>query len=732
MHSKSSAQRLEAGEPESEEVEVDQGPGPVTAPLFADSELYQVGELPLIDCASDACQSAVRPVLSNFSPTEQAARMAQHAYKDQEDEDRRLREDRDKIAEYTEQALLRINQKAAAATSGELMQVLVHLEDEDFDFERLRVARSERSTAARLGRTAQAEAARAKFKDIVAERRAQLAAKNRGITQAIEKLGGTVVARRTSANIVEVSVPVGRAGQLLAEPEVVGLEVDEASAEPAVDGNGRRVALGLPSGGAALYGNSEGFVGSTQGSGSVHVGVIEVEDDDDGDPNRLNTNHPVFKDEFGNSRIVDTEMCKLRGLERKCKDSATGTAASHGTTVAGVLLGDLTAGQDPTVTSSTERVQRSGIARQAEMTYYLVSRQETYANIATAVEAATYDDEIDIITMSIGDSSDRWCTNSDYSGVRSAIRSAENAGVLMVVGAGNDGSGDCTYNSYSTIPDTIAVGATDDVTSLLGLATVGVADYSSRGSFETTLAGGRTVNTRIGDFAVNGTMNWWPSSGSSYSSGDYSGTSFAAPQVAGAAVLLKSWLWNHNLDDDYGSIPYALRALLSVMGDGAAGGSGGNAYTGSVDSTAGFGHLRFADLSQELGSGAWGFGGGSPLVMTEGQVVQWPVGSTAAEGSNVNGWKFAALIDYDNYGDGPDVSFELVDRCPAGGGEQVIRTASRAPLKARLRMRAGDMDGAFRGRCLWIRATAEHLPDSTVKIWAADYYYTNSRLEHDM
>lgn len=728
-----------------EKFEEEQPLGPVTAPLYEESELYRVADVPSVDCTSGGCQTEGRHVFSNLSPEERHARIAALAYKDRRDKENRRNENQEVIDRRTERALSRIDELAQTSPEGEMLQVLVHLEDEDFDFERLRIARSERATHERMGRSALAEAARAQFKSIVDERRAQLEKKNSTIERTIEAMGGAIVARRTSANIVEVSIPPSKAARLLGEHDVLGIEIDEANLVAGADGNGRRMALGLPPGGALLYSNGEGFLGGTQGhpGGGVHVGIIETELE--GTSNLLNTSHPAFKDFLGESRVVDTEMCKLRGLERKCKNSASSSSGSHGTAVAGILLGDLTEGQDPYVTSLGERVQRSGIARRAEFTYY-VAHNGSWSNIATAIEAATYDDDVDIINMSFGegiDGAEDWCSNEDHGGAREAIRAAENAGVLSVALAGNNGPGTCTFSSLATIPDTLAVGGTENVVSLTGLATVPVWAGSSRGTFPVTLNGGKVVTARIPDLVANVYGKLFPETFDgngrpTYYPSDIPGTSFAAPQVAGAAVLLKNWLYNYFLEDDYGSIPYALRAFLAVMGDGASA-TVGQPKGHTVDSTTGFGHLRFVDLKHEIHSsqpeapkGKWGFGGGKPLVLTEGEMHQWHIGGDGPEPSGLNGWKFAALIDYDYYDNGPDVKFQLIDRCPAGGGEQIVKTASSAPLKARIRMNLGEMPTKYHGRCLWMRATAEHLPNSTVKIWAIDYSYANVRVEHDM
>lgn len=84
------------------------------------------------------------------------------------------------------------------------------------------------------------------------------------------------------------------------------------------------------------------------------------------------------------------------------------------------------------------------------------------------------------------------------------------------------------------------------------------------------------------------------------------------------------------------------------------------------------------------------------------------------------------------YDGSPDIRVELVDKCPSGGGETVIRTSARAPFKWRLRMREGvDLQYNFHNRCLYVRATVEHA-NYSFNLWTADYYYSNSRVHHDM
>lgn len=59
-------------------------------------------------------------------------------------------------------------------------------------------------------------------------------------------------------------------------------------------------------------------------------------------------------------------------------------------------------------------------------------------------------------------------------------------------------------------------------------------------------------------------------------------------------------------------------------------------------------------------------------------------------------------------------------------------SSNHGRVKARMRMNVDELTTRVHGRCLWVRATAEHLPTSTVTIWAVDYFYSNARIEHDM
>lgn len=174
--------------------------------------------------------------------------------------------------------------------------------------------------------------------------------------------------------------------------------------------------------------------------------------------------------------------------------------------------------------------------------------------------------------------------------------------------------------------------------------------------------------------------------------------------------------------------------MLAAMGDG----SGPEVYGGGtgqlwlLDPIQGFGHLRFT-VPSFIGNQAYAHWAIRTPALQQGNVYEYPIGySSGPEPTQLLGWKFAALMDYDWYDNAPDVSFELIDKCPAGGGEVLVLWAKTTTHKARMRMRgSSDMTSKYHNRCLWLRATVHHA-DGIFGLYMMDYSYTNSRSYHDM
>jgi hypothetical protein len=101
------------------------------------------------------------------------------------------------------------------------------------------------------------------------------------------------------------------------------------------------------------------------------------------------------------------------------------------------------------------------------------------------------------------------------------------------------------------------------------------------------------------------------------------------------------------------------------------------------------------------------------------------------ESTQITGWEFIAVIHHDWYDSSPVITFQLPDKCPAGGGYVPILNSKISTHKARLRMKAAGMATKYHNRCLWVRAYVANAA-GPFSLYMADEAYTNSRAYHDM
>jgi len=176
-------------------------------------------------------------------------------------------------------------------------------------------------------------------------------------------------------------------------------------------------------------------------------------------------------------------------------------ANGHGTAVAGVLAAALN-GQGI-----------AGVAPSASL-YSVKIMQGSSGQLSDAISGIEWaiENNMSIVSMSFGFDS--------YSNIfKDVLQEAYDSGIVLVAASGNEGSDAVLYPAaYSTV---IAVGATSENDQL--------AYFSSYGPEQELVAPGVDINTT--------------KLGNDY--GTSSGTSLAAPQVAGVAALLKSY--NHSL-----------------------------------------------------------------------------------------------------------------------------------------------------------------------------------------
>jgi subtilisin family serine protease len=204
--------------------------------------------------------------------------------------------------------------------------------------------------------------------------------------------------------------------------------------------------------------------------------------------------------------------------------------SEHATNVAGIAAGN----HDTLATFGNTKVRASGIAPGAYIGNYKVLTIPTESfgldgnspEIVAGIEAAVKDG-MDVINLSLGEPE----IEPTRDIVVAALDRAADAGVIPVVAAGNDYGvgGRGSIGSPATSAKAIAVAASSEGGS--GPADV-IAGFSSSGPAPVSLAMKPDLTAPGVDILSSLPNNQW-------SAHDWSGTSMAAPHVAGAAAVLK-------------------------------------------------------------------------------------------------------------------------------------------------------------------------------------------------
>jgi hypothetical protein len=695
-------------------VDADAGDGwAATEEAEAHPQLREVGRDIATSCETGACAHIERPVFSNIAVDDPRAIAAQSAFGRSNVE--RQEQNRKEYLIATNEALERAQSLVDAGRGAEMMAVRIDYSDEAFDIRALRGA--PRGSARRA--------------EILERRSIQLARLRKPLQMQFEARGVQVIVESELGSWVEARIPAKDLEHFARLPFVVRIDADITKADDVVNadsGRDRRLTMGMPD---DAY-RSVGIDGGSGGNNPEDIVLAIIETDTDDYYNGVNPLHAAYEDwNGGPSRILQTYECKWEAFKRNCRSgravNTIRTLATHGNLTTAVAAASLEQGQDLNL-SAAQRVEASGIATEANIYYFL---EFVRADLVMAIEKAVALGA-DVISLSLGDSdSDTWCKNDSFSGIREAFEDATDAGVLMVNSAGNNQIANedvCNINFQSTFPDSLAVGGLWLADGILGnTSTTPIYPNSSRGTFSSTNHKGQTTWPFIVDLIAPAQARFIPSSGTAgseaYDATTYVGTSISAPIVAGSAAILKDWArMRGGLPGGLTEDPYAIRVLLSLMGDGR------DSSSQWLNYTSGFGALRFINFDTEVGSGAWGV---QRRVMVPGQVVDWSIGTTGPESTAVKGWKFAALIDRNRYGGTPYVNFSLVDKCPAGGGETTLFTWKSTGHKSRFRMASSILGSRFHNRCMWMRAALPSDAGENVELYTADYFYTNERVNHD-
>lgn len=373
-------------------------------------------------------------------------------------------------------------------------------------------------------------------------------------------------------------------------------------------------------------------------------------------------NHSIFKDWAGGpSRYKKNWNC------------TTGTcvvitqplpnAGTHETEVSSAAAGDATEGQVPGVTDPSDRLDHTGVAPEAEL---YGAEATMIAEVITSLQTMIQEG-VDVFNVSRGDGTPGVCDyDADVVTWSTAVKNAHDAGVLVVTSADNVAGTGCSLSRWAEATSAFAVGGTLDPPDN-GYATVGRNPAWSRGPmnalvYNTNGSWFWRDNVLSGLAAmVPGSWRYGAKTPESFQA--TGGTSLAAPQVAGAAVLVKNAFLNSGVT--YMDSPGVLFATLLAMTDRS---YGAGQRSSGFDPGWGGGRFQlrfFGDASDHPAGGAWGFDLWE-VVIHNNEVIDFPVRGTGAEPATLQQFKVYAVVFEGSFWTVADVDLYVRDQNCAG------------------------------------------------------------------
>ena len=238
-------------------------------------------------------------------------------------------------------------------------------------------------------------------------------------------------------------------------------------------------------------------------------------------------------------------------------------------------------------------------------------------------------------------------------------------------------------------------------------ATVNISSYTAAGGMDSTIDGSAySRNLSMVSAVVPGRYGYVFNTSGGFSTFTGYGTSFAAPQVGGAAVLVKDWAWANGCTVMTGG--WFFSALLAMT----------DRYDGSSYRSSGFGNrwgggrfqLRYfnnADLAPP-----WGWEAYSTTFSASGQTFHVPFGSGSALPSGVGQFKVVRTWYEDDNDDVADGILRVRSPVCGAGGTTLVADDS-ADIKSMVRL-----GSSAAGNVMCVQHHANHIPDGETR----DFY----------
>jgi hypothetical protein len=382
------------------------------------------------------------------------------------------------------------------------------------------------------------------YAEAMAARQAAIARVQAPVASAVERAGGTVLVRARTMHFVVALVPLSAVRGLAARADVARVDLHTSDDDEVHGGDvikGHQIEQFI----------TAGYDGENEGN-PYDITFAQVEG------GGAHNEHLGFREGTGTAtRIRGMYSCSLGCVSKS--DFASGEETGHASSVAGIIFGDLRDGQDSSVSTTADRVARSGYSGESRGWLYAGSSSVAFDHIAGRSGGTAPA----VINMSAGAAqADPACQGRDTRS-RAANEMFE-SGKLLIKSAGNEdheSTTDCRVSSPGS-----AIGA-------LSIASIGssstgtestvrgatISSFSSRGGTSSE-GGGRTII----DLAAYGyRKNLFDNLGGYSRSGG--GTSYAAPTVTALALdFIDHYKHEYsNLIDN----PGLLAANMLLMGD---------------------------------------------------------------------------------------------------------------------------------------------------------------------